>query len=134
MPKRNDFSSRFKAILWSLSQLIVSCKNPLTILHSHRRCSIVSSDTEQKKHFGSFVTLILHKNLLVAKILWLILVWNHCIVVSLVILKGSLKIVFHSLLLNVYFLSQAILPLGNSVLLFSIYTCLVYPFYFLNKS
>ena len=76
MPKRNDFSSRFKAILWSLSQLVVSCKNPLTILHSHRRCSIVSSDTEQKKHFGSFVTLILHKNLLVAKILWLILVWK----------------------------------------------------------
>ena len=51
MPKRNDFSSRSIAILWSVSQLIV----------------IVSSDTKPKKHFGSFVTLILHKKVLVAK-------------------------------------------------------------------
>ena len=38
---------------------------------------------------------------------------------SLVILNGSLKVVFHSLLSNVQFLYIAILPLGNSLLLLS---------------
>ena len=57
-----------------LNQVVTSLINFLTQLHSHKTCSIVSSSFEQNVHFGSFVSLILHRKVFVAKILWLILV------------------------------------------------------------
>ena len=112
----NDFS--FNVICW-MSHKIVSFKNRLTHSHSHKRCSIVSSVLLQNVHFGSPMTFILYNKVFVAKILWLILFWNHWTVLSLVILNGPENIFLHSSSSNLYFLVQEIFPTGMSVVLFS---------------
>ena len=77
-----------------MSNEIVSFKNRSTHSLSHKRCSIVSSVLLQNVHFGFPMSLILYNKVFVAKILWLILLWNHWTVLSLVILNGLAKLFF----------------------------------------
>ena len=50
-----------------MSYEIVSFKNCLTRLHSHKRFSIVSSVLLQNVHFGSPIRLIVYNKVFVAK-------------------------------------------------------------------
>lgn len=55
------------------NQLSTSCKKIWIISQFHIICSTVSPSNLQKVHKGLSISLILHKNLFVARIMWLIL-------------------------------------------------------------
>ena len=114
-----DFSFNVICIPCWMSHKIVSFKNLLTKSHSHKRCSIALSLLLQNVHFGSSMSFILYNKVFVAKILWLILLWNHWTVLSLVILNGPENIFPHSSSSNLYCWFQEIFPAGMSVVLFS---------------